>query len=1084
MYKHRSRTTTIWATLALAASFGLWRILPESLRNQVLPTAHAATFTVNTADDHNDGVCNAADCTLREAINAANAGDTISFNIPGAGVHTINATNGFSITKAVTIDGSTQPGYAGAPLIEINGAGVGAGVNGFAVSAPNVIIRGFIINRFPAYAISFDSLGNDSVQSCYLGTNATGTAASANGAGGIRINAPNITIGGITSGAGNLISGNKGNGIDVFVGNATIQGNFIGTNSAGTTKVSNASGVVISGAANNMIGGTTAAVRNIISGNTSVGVEILNVGATNNVVQGNFIGTDVTGSNAIGNVDGVQITAEYATIGGTSIGAGNVISGNYSAGVVVLGGSAISILGNLIGQNAAATDSIPNVVGIGISSGSAKIGGTEPGSRNIISGNGVSEIEKPRPEFFYGEGGVWISGGSGTEVIGNFIGPSADGMHGGGYQSTGVVIEGTAYNIIIGGTTPAARNVISGNFVGMFIGTRATNNVIEGNYIGTDLSGAQALSNTRYALGLFNDASRNVIGGTTPGSGNTIAFNGEEGVLVAANALPVSGFGNAILGNSIFSNGRLGVDLFPLGVTPNDECDRDSGSNTLQNSPVIVSATSDSTTTTIQGRLNSSPNTPIRIEFFVNSACDSSASGEGQTYLGFTNITTDASCNASFIFTAPNGAITGPVITATATDPAYNTSEFSACTTVVGLFRTIQLSAAAYTVAEGGHVDVTITRTTDTSDSASVSLATSNGGLNFGCDRGFGFASSVCDYETRLALVKFAPGETSKTVSILVGDDSYAEGPETFTVSLTNSAGATLGAPSVATVTIADNDLANGPNLIDVPAVFVRAHYLDFLNREPDQSGFDFWTNQITSCGVDQACFALRRMNVSAAFSLSIEFQQTGYFVERIYKTAFGDNSVFSDLGGPPFHLIQVPSVRLNEFLFDTQEIGDGVIVGQSGWETVLENNRRAYTLDFVQRTRFLSSYSTAIAPMQFVDQLFAKARVTPSDADRNAAIAEFGGATNTSDVAARARALRDVVENTILIQQEFNRAFVLMEYFGYLRRNLNDPPDNGSYSGYDFWLTKLNQFNGDFQKSEMVKAFISSTEYRQRFGP
>src|SRR5207247_10721408 len=125
MYKHRSRTTTIWATLALAASFGLWRILPESLRNQVLPTAHAATFTVNTADDHNDGVCNAADCTLREAINAVNAGsggDTISFNVTGAGVHTINLTSGLPIlNKTVTIDGTTQPGFSGKPLIELKG---------------------------------------------------------------------------------------------------------------------------------------------------------------------------------------------------------------------------------------------------------------------------------------------------------------------------------------------------------------------------------------------------------------------------------------------------------------------------------------------------------------------------------------------------------------------------------------------------------------------------------------------------------------------------------------------------------------------------------------------------------------------------------------------------------------------------------------------------------------------------------------------------------------------------------------------------------------------------------------------------
>src|SRR5213080_4810771 len=137
MSKKRSRlTTAIWATLLLAAGFALWHFLPDSIRHAVEPVALAATFTVNTADDHNDGVCNAADCTLREAISAANTGDTISFNIPGSGVRTINATSGFVITKAVTIDGSTQSGFSGAPLIEINGAGAGAGINGFNINAP------------------------------------------------------------------------------------------------------------------------------------------------------------------------------------------------------------------------------------------------------------------------------------------------------------------------------------------------------------------------------------------------------------------------------------------------------------------------------------------------------------------------------------------------------------------------------------------------------------------------------------------------------------------------------------------------------------------------------------------------------------------------------------------------------------------------------------------------------------------------------------------------------------------------------------------------------------------------------------
>src|SRR6184192_4053166 len=190
MFKNRSRImTTIWATLPLAACLGLWCILPAGIRNEVEPTAEAATLTVNSADDHNDGVCNAADCTLREAISAANAGDTISFNIPGAGVHTINATGGFSITKTVIIDGTSQPGFAGVPLIEMNGAGAGAGVNGLSVNAPNIIIKGLIINRFSGYGINFESFGNNTVQGCYIGTNATGMAASANIAGGIRINA-------------------------------------------------------------------------------------------------------------------------------------------------------------------------------------------------------------------------------------------------------------------------------------------------------------------------------------------------------------------------------------------------------------------------------------------------------------------------------------------------------------------------------------------------------------------------------------------------------------------------------------------------------------------------------------------------------------------------------------------------------------------------------------------------------------------------------------------------------------------------------------------------------------------------------
>ena len=260
-------------------------------------------------------------------------------------------------------------------------------------------------------------------------------------------------------------------------------------------------------------------------------------------------------------------------------------------------------------------------------------------------------------------------------------------------------------------------------------------------------------------------------------------------------------------------------------------------------------------------------------------------------------------------------------------------------------------------------------------------------------------------------------------------------------------------------------------NPIDTVDFFVRQHYRDFLNRQADDLGLAFWTNEITSCGADPQCIEAKRINVSAAFFLSIEFQQTGYLVYRFYKGAYGN------LPGAPVPL------RFSEFLPDTQKIGQGVIVNQAGWETVLENNKQAFAAEFVQRSRFTSAYPTSLTPEQFVDQLFMNAGVTPSATDRAAAINEFGSAANTADIAARARTLRRVAEDSTLAQQEFNRAFVLMQYFGYLRRNPNDAPDN-NFDGYNFWLAKLDQFNGNFIDAEMVKAFITSIEYRQRFGP
>ncbi|HBB90008.1 MAG TPA: hypothetical protein DC047_20585, partial [Blastocatellia bacterium] len=370
----------------------------------------------------------------------------------------------------------------------------------------------------------------------------------------------------------------------------------------------------------------------------------------------------------------------------------------------------------------------------------------------------------------------------------------------------------------------------------------------------------------------------------------------------------------------------------------------------------------------------------------------------------------------------------------------------------------VQFSQSNYQVSEGAfHVLVVVNRTGFSAGTTTVNYATSDSATG-NCSTFTGFASSKCDYEATFGTLQFAAGETSKTISIPIIHDSYAEANETFNISLSNPTNASLGSPAAATITIVDGSTVNGPNPIDQSYFFVGQHYLDFLNREADQSGQNFWTNEIENCTPKPQCTEVKRINVSAAFFLSIEFQETGYLVERLYKTAYGDATGTSNFG--PTHQLAVPIVRLNEFLPDSQEIGRGVVVGQTGWEQVLENNKVAFTLKFVQHSRFSTSYSALLTPAQFVDQLFAHAGVTPSTADRNAAINEFGGAATSNDNPARARALRRVAENPTLIQQEKNKAFVLMQFFGYLRRNPNDPQDT-DYTGYDFWLSKLNQFNG-----------------------
>jgi hypothetical protein len=264
----------------------------------------------------------------------------------------------------------------------------------------------------------------------------------------------------------------------------------------------------------------------------------------------------------------------------------------------------------------------------------------------------------------------------------------------------------------------------------------------------------------------------------------------------------------------------------------------------------------------------------------------------------------------------------------------------------------------------------------------------------------------------------------------------------------------------------------NTPITINDSDFFVNQQYVDFLSRFPDQSGFDFWVGQTIPdpCSGNSECILGRRDNTSGAFFLSIEFQETGYLVERMYKVAYGDADATSTFGGT--HSIKVPIIRRSEFLPDQLQVANGVVVNANGWQALLENNKVAFANDFVSRTRFTTAYPNSMTVAQFVDALNANAGNPLSQTERDSLV--NSGMT-------RAQIVRAVAEDSDLANAEKNKAFVLMQYLGYLRRDPNSGQDT-DYTGYDFWLQKLNNHGGDFHAAQMVRSFIVSGEYLNRF--
>ena len=792
----------------------LKRRLLAALLLGVVVSVGAATFTVTNANDSGLG-------SLRQAIADANGTsglDAIGFDIAGTPPFTINLLTGLPpISESVNLDATTQAGFSNKPIIVLNGASVAGTVNGLTLNSGGNTIRGLVIKSCTKYGVEVlaAAAGTNTVQGCFIGTDANGTVAQPNGFGGIHIGASSDNlIGGTNALDGNLISGNINDGVWIEGQPASarnqILGNWIGTTWGGTAALGNVQqGVRITAGQFNSVGGGVPGARNIISGNGQSGVTIDGATSTNNLIQGNYVGLNGTGIASITNGQyGVRILsgARFNTVGGTNAGEGNVISGNIKSGVDFSAGAQDNaVQGNFIGTSKSGTNAVPNgESGVAMAASTNNlVGGTAVAARNVISGNaqagifltGLSRSNHVEGNFIGVDStGTNILGNTGsgiliTNAVGNVIGSAASG--GGnvisGNADSGVILRlavttgnrvvgnligtdatgtkglanGVNYGVLIdrapanqiGGATSGARNVVSGNYDGIaIVGNSASNNVIQGNYIGSDSSGTVGVSNRFQGIlvmGTGPDIIYNtLIGGTNVGEGNLVSANGDtvsfrpgiylkyavgtrlQGNLIGVKADGVSplgnlahnveadfvtntiiggaganagniianavdplrsgirlrnGAGNAILGNSIYANGRLGITFNGTTQTVNDaSCDSDSGVNGLQNYPVIASAVSDGLATVVKGYLPSAAGQTYQLQFYATPTVNPSGNWEGKKFLGTGSVVLGGSCSNSFVANLASAAPAGWGVTATATDASNNTSEFSSAVTLGG----------------------------------------------------------------------------------------------------------------------------------------------------------------------------------------------------------------------------------------------------------------------------------------------------------------------------------------------------------------------------------------------------------------
>jgi CSLREA domain-containing protein len=1066
-------------------------VLSISLLVGLAMTAQAGTvFQVTTTADNGDNV-NPTPGSLRAAILSANSTpgvDSISFSI-GSGLQTIQPLSTLpTISEGVIIDGTTQPGFAGVPLIEIDGSKTTNSVGLIVNSNEPTTIRGLIMNRFAFSAIQLSGVGNNVVAGNYLGTNAAGNAnfPNPNNGVGITVLSPGNTVGGLTAADRNIISGNRSQnvqmGIDVFGANAIgnkIIGNYIGVDVTGNTALGQVNaGIRLANASGTIVGGPTAAERNVISGN----FENMDIGGGHdNKVQGNFIGTRADGTGGLTAGYGVWIETDSKNniIGGINAGEGNVIPAAVNRGITVLDtSSGNAILGNSI-QSPIPIDLkfdgvTPNDYGATLNDPSDADTGpnnlqnfpvintvTPNGSNTIINGILRTEASKTyRIELFsntscnasgFGGGRFFLAANNiSTDPSGNanftFTIPTA--------SITGTIFTATATDPGNSTSEFSQCTAAGPSANGAFQFGAATITFMENNgpanVTVTRTNGSAGAVSVNFAT-----SGGTAIPGSdyTSKSGKLDFADGETIKTISIDlkddqvAEPTKDF-NVTLSNSI-GGAVLGAQKV-IDVIIGDDDAPTISINDVQ----VLEGNSGTTNATFTISLNRPYFKTVTVDYMTDTIGTATSGTDYQPTSGTVTFAIGETSKPATVLI--NGDTTPEPNEGFTVKLSNNTGVGISVFTGLGTIldddtpaTTIQFNQSGYLVQEDQtSVLLTVTRSGDISGASTIDYTTSDK-----------TAKQNTDYTIAAGSLTFAAGESAKTISVLVNEDSYVEGNEQFDVVLSKpTGGAALGDPSTSTITIVDDQQESAANTIDSAQIFVSQQYHDFLNREPDSGGLAFWTNEITSCGANQSCIDTKRTNVSAAFYLSIEFQKTGYLRYLIEKESFGSLPKYA------------------AFMRDLQEISAGVVVSSQGWEQKLSDNQNKFAGEWVNRAEFKAAYDP-LSNAAYVNALYTNAGIVPPQAKRDSLVSALDAATEN-----RAAVLLEVASDATFMQQQQNAAFVLMQYFGYLRRDPNAAPDS-DFNGYNFWLNKLNQFNGDYNAAEMVKAFIVSGEYRQRFG-